>query len=220
MKDHKQVIQKRKERERNQRINSILNAAKKVFFSNGYAKSTMDEIAYEAEISKPTIYKYFKNKDTLFYELMIPVIRNIYDQLQKLEIKLVEKKIKTGTDFVNALINTHCDCYNLEPDTFRIILLFQQGGLIGQFSHEIRDILYDTGKKNFSMGRRIIQMAIDQGLIKQYSVFQLMDIVWGLFTGLIQLDGIKTEYQPSKNHFDETLDLAKIILSNALSTGK
>lgn len=219
MKNHKEVIQKRKDRERNHRINSILKAAKKVFFANGYTKSTMDEIAYEAEISKPTVYKYFKNKDTLFYELMIPIIKDIHSQLQKLENNLIENKIKTGSELVNALFDKYYDSYCMEPDTFRIILLFQQGGLIGQFSPKIRNILHATGRKNFSLCRRILQIGIEKRLIKQNDIFDMMDIFWGLFTGLIQLDGIKTEYKPNKSHFMKTLDLSKKILSDALAVG-
>jgi len=65
----KKIIQERREREKNQRIQSIIESAKKLFFSKGYLKTTMDEIALGAEISKPTIYQYFKTKDDLFFSL-------------------------------------------------------------------------------------------------------------------------------------------------------
>ena len=84
---HKIAIRKRKLREKNWRIQSILEAAKKIFFAKGYAKATMDEIAFEAEISKPTIYQYFKSKDDLFFSLMLPVIDEIGKQLKKVSKK-------------------------------------------------------------------------------------------------------------------------------------
>ena len=66
------------------RVQSILDAAKKVFFSRGYLKATMDEIALEAEISKPTIYQYFRTKDDLYFSLMLPVVEDIGIQMEKL----------------------------------------------------------------------------------------------------------------------------------------
>ena len=52
-------IAERKERERRDRINTILVAARDLFFEKGY-RATMDEIAERAEISKGTLYIYFR----------------------------------------------------------------------------------------------------------------------------------------------------------------
>jgi TetR/AcrR family transcriptional regulator len=53
----------RRERERQLRVQNILLAAEKVFFTKGYESATMNEIAQEAELGKGTIYLYFKGKD-------------------------------------------------------------------------------------------------------------------------------------------------------------
>ena len=45
--EHKSVIRRRKMREKNLRLASILDAAKKVFSAKGYSGATMDEIALE-----------------------------------------------------------------------------------------------------------------------------------------------------------------------------
>jgi TetR/AcrR family transcriptional regulator len=56
-------VAERRTREKQYRIQNILNAAEKVFFSKGYESATMNEIAREAELGKGTIYLYFKGKD-------------------------------------------------------------------------------------------------------------------------------------------------------------
>lgn len=58
-------IAERKEREKQQRKEEIIQAAEKVFFSKGFEQSTMEDIAEEAELSKGTLYLYFKSKDDL-----------------------------------------------------------------------------------------------------------------------------------------------------------
>lgn len=62
-------IAERKEREKLQRRKDIIDAAERVFFSRRYEDSTMDEIAREAELSKGTLYLYFKSRDDLRFAI-------------------------------------------------------------------------------------------------------------------------------------------------------
>jgi AcrR family transcriptional regulator len=50
-----------------QRQEEIVRAASKRFSRHGFGKTTLDEIARDVRIGKPTIYHYFKSKDDLFY---------------------------------------------------------------------------------------------------------------------------------------------------------
>ncbi len=45
---------------------AILEAAKILFLSNGYANTSMDAVALEAGVSKLTVYSHFTDKETLF----------------------------------------------------------------------------------------------------------------------------------------------------------
>ena len=58
-------IAERKQREKQLRREEIVLAAEKIFFSKGFDLSTMDDIAEEAELSKGTLYLYFKSKEDL-----------------------------------------------------------------------------------------------------------------------------------------------------------
>lgn len=59
----------RREREKQHRINTIMDAALDVFAEKGLQNATMDDVAQKAEISKGTIYLYFKSKEHLFFAL-------------------------------------------------------------------------------------------------------------------------------------------------------
>jgi AcrR family transcriptional regulator len=50
-----------------ERREEIIRAAAKRFSRHGFTKTTLDEIARDVRIGKPTIYHYFKSKDDLFY---------------------------------------------------------------------------------------------------------------------------------------------------------
>lgn len=48
----------------------ILIAAEQVFSRKGYTQATLDEIIKLADTGKGTVYKYYKNKENLFYTLI------------------------------------------------------------------------------------------------------------------------------------------------------
>jgi AcrR family transcriptional regulator len=50
-----------------QRQEEIVRAASKRFSRHGFGKTTLEEIARDVRIGKPTIYHYFKSKDELYY---------------------------------------------------------------------------------------------------------------------------------------------------------
>ena len=64
-------IAERKEREKEYRKESILDAAQKVFFEKGLHLSTMDEIAETAELAKGTLYLYYHSKEDLYLAVLL-----------------------------------------------------------------------------------------------------------------------------------------------------
>jgi len=60
----------RLEREKLNRKQSILQAARELFIQNGYHDTKLEDIAQRAEFGKGTIYNYFRNKEELFYGII------------------------------------------------------------------------------------------------------------------------------------------------------
>jgi TetR/AcrR family transcriptional repressor of mexJK operon len=61
----------RRQQNRLQRERRILDAALKVFAALGYSGTTMDAVATEAGLTKPTLYSYFPSKESLFSAMML-----------------------------------------------------------------------------------------------------------------------------------------------------
>jgi TetR/AcrR family transcriptional repressor of mexJK operon len=60
---------------------AIAEAALRVFLRRGFAGASVDEIATEAHVSKPTIYAYFTNKDALFRRLLAMLVEQAQSEL-------------------------------------------------------------------------------------------------------------------------------------------
>ena len=153
----------------------------------------MDEIARGAEITKPTIYQYFKNKDDLFFSLMTPMIDDIGVQLEKIWKKLENSQYKSGEKILREMFQAFYHSYELSPDIFRIVQMFQQTNLVSKLTPEVRDAMNRKGRNNFQLGRKILTTAMKRGLIKKMDTNSLVDLFWGLTVGVIQLEDIKRQ---------------------------
>ena len=105
----------RKQREREQRRNEIINAAEKFFFARGYDNVTMDEIADEAEVNKGLLYYYFKNKEALFFAVDlrgVQILHGMYVECSNLDVD--------GYTKIRSMIQGLFEFAKDYPDYFRI----------------------------------------------------------------------------------------------------
>lgn len=68
-----QAILDRSERKRG----AVLEAATSLFLAKGYDGTTMDEVAALAAVSKPTLYRYFADKEQLYAAIVAATTDNI-----------------------------------------------------------------------------------------------------------------------------------------------
>lgn len=61
---------RRRQRERQARLELIRSAAIQVFARQGFANATMEQVATQAELGKATLYYYFKTKQELFADIV------------------------------------------------------------------------------------------------------------------------------------------------------
>jgi TetR/AcrR family transcriptional regulator, mexJK operon transcriptional repressor len=67
---------------------TILDAAATVFLRKGYAGASVDEITSLAGASKATVYRYFRDKQTLFAELVTDTVGSVSDPVEAEVLRL------------------------------------------------------------------------------------------------------------------------------------
>jgi len=67
-----------------ERKKEFLDIARKLFFTKGYAQTSVDEIIKAVGLSKGSFYYYFKSKEDLLNELTKDLIDNILVEVQKI----------------------------------------------------------------------------------------------------------------------------------------
>ena len=109
-------LAKWKEREREQRQNDIIDAARKLFAAKDFDEVSMNEIAEEVGLGKSTLYLYFKNKESLYFAVVLRGTR-IWAEMVKKEVK----KGNTGLEKLILYGNANRRFSNEYPDYFRLL---------------------------------------------------------------------------------------------------
>ena len=175
-------ISARKEREKQHRRETILAAARELFFEKGY-RTTMEEIAESAELSKGTLYLYFNSKDELYISVIMEGFRILEERIEK-AIKGVRGAEKRMKAVYYAFID-HC----LENrEYFRITQYFLTEDARRNTSDELVDAVNRYSGNILERGARIIQEGVDSGTFREdIDSGALALITWRMSTGMLDL---------------------------------
>ena len=108
-------VAERRQREKEERRGCILDAAERVFLEKGLAAATMDEIAHEAEVSKGTLYLYFKGKDELYLTIALRALGEL--------VRLFDEAVAlggTGSERLERLVRAQARYATEHRNRFRI----------------------------------------------------------------------------------------------------
>lgn len=85
---------------RQRRRESIIAAAKGLFTRYGYRKTSMEEVARAARVTKPTIYAYFPSKEDLMLEVIRSEVERIFTGALKLNTSIEDPLVRYKRMFI------------------------------------------------------------------------------------------------------------------------
>ncbi len=181
-------IAERKEREREQRRNDIIDAAESVFFSKGVDLATMDEVAEAAELSKGTLYLYFKSKMELYMavsERGMAILGDMFEEVLGLPVNGHEKLRKIGLAYFEYAKNY--------PDYYRASFHFETHDMDGSMlESEVVHGCVAKGERLFGQTVAAIEQGIQDGSIhSEQNPKELAVMLWSSMRGIIQLYNLK-----------------------------
>ena len=169
---------------------NILESADKLFCKNGVEKTTMEQLATAAGYSKPTLYGYFKDKDEVYFALVL-------EFMEKIVVK-VDKAIDEQTAFNDTFSKICQDVFRLAT---RYPLYFE--GLIGTINVNIKaDDTPQIYKDIYRLGEvlnekllNILQQGKDEGVINTaLDNSAILLFVWSSVAGIIRMINHKKDY--------------------------
>lgn len=162
---------------------SIINTATQLFYKQGFEDTSMRQIANEVDMSVSNLYKYFKNKEDLFSE----IVKGYYTQYLANFKKFISHEEKDSFDSDSNTLMTQAIFQSLKADHVKFVLLMDKskGTKYAGFKNEITDLL----------GTHILQ-GISVANKQEYMVKFL---VRNFFNGIVE---IAKDYKNDKWAFD------------------
>jgi len=191
------------------KLRKIMIASKKLFWKFGFKRVTIEEVCHEANVSKMTFYKHFKNK----MELIIYLINHITDKAMKQYREImdsnipfpekVKKSIALKLESSKDMSNEFYDDYVRHADMEMLALLHEKsnemmGAILNDYieAQKNGEIRQDI-KPEFILYflNHLLEMATDERLEKIYNNPQdmIMEFINFFFYGVLPRDGKKTK---------------------------
>ncbi len=211
-------ITERKEREKEQRREDILDAAERVFRDKGLAAATMDEIAEHAELGKSTLYLYYKSKEDLYLAVTMRGGEHLYEMLKA--------AASTGEPSVKRVWNmgeAYLAYFNQYRHYFQMYYFLENSQLHSQVSPEMSELCALADQKIWGVVVSTIQEAIDEGLFEKDVVpIQAAVMFWSNCNGLMrQMDRQDAYWEKALNiNLEETMQKGNMLLMEGMMTQK
>jgi AcrR family transcriptional regulator len=164
----------RREREREEVRQKILDAARELFVSEGYEKVTMRRIAEAIEYSPTAIYLHFEDKD----DLVLSLCRQDFGRL--LTAFQGEAPPEDPIEWIRQLGRAYARFGLENPNHYRFMFMTPM-----RPEHVPQPT--DPGHQSFEVLRQAVQKAIDTGAFRPGNADTVAQVLWSSTHGAIAL---------------------------------
>ena len=168
---------------------NIINAADELFTQNGFAHTTMDDIAMQAQYSKRTIYAYFTSKDEIYSHFVVKGVKALFDDLEKV-IMGSEGFIERYHEICQVMSNFYNEQY---PYYEGVMTMINQPRQLDATDTVNTIYSYDDKIQN------LLELYFKEGqdaeiILQNVDIKKIVFIVWSNLLSFIELSSKKTDY--------------------------
>ncbi|OGP84913.1 MAG: hypothetical protein A2V87_02160 [Deltaproteobacteria bacterium RBG_16_58_17] len=176
-------LEERRKRERENRKNAILKAARKLFFEKGFRQVTVENIARKAEFSKGSIYLYFNSKEEIYSQILLNDIDKFHDRVADIlqgPSSASEALIRVAEIYVDFFLN--------DRELFRILMNFMLHNNDMNLPEDINNHIIKATNRTISIIEQVFKYGIEKGEFPpDINLRMNRNAIWGLLNGIISL---------------------------------
>lgn len=198
----------RRERNRRDKIQRILNTAKSLIENGGIEALTIQRLAQQLDCAVGALYRYFPSKDALLAELQCGVIRNVKDTLfddidSRISDEPLVQLVSVAKCYQTYLMN--------HPSHFRLISLgvsdpkqYLPTELGLKVMHEVQIILLRMSQ--------IIEKAADTGVLGTGDAQPRTLVYWSAIQGVMQMNKLSRFSPDTLNNTQLLIETLRTLL--------
>lgn len=152
----------------------IVRAAKDLFIENGYAATSMSEIAARAGIKRPVLYYYFRTKDKIFQAALGVIAQSLLPKIQNILLR----KDWPFAERVSKVVDAYYDMFYEVPD-LPMFVLREVGRDVERFHEALKDLPLSA---YLQAVEESLQEEMQAGVLKKMPVRTVFITFYGLLT--------------------------------------
>jgi AcrR family transcriptional regulator len=196
----------RREEKKAESRKRILEAAREVFFRDGFMQANLDEVAEKAGVAKGTLYRYFDSKAEL-YVAVLALNGAIF--LEKMRATV--DPALSAPDQLRKTSSFYFRHYVSNQDYFQIFWAIENQSVIGELPPEVLGEVAGLWEQCVQVVAETIERGVKEGSFAGCDSWEVANLLWTLVNGLIQTETSNTRRKlrraPLEKAFVDALEI-------------
>ena len=196
----------RREQKKAESRRRILEAARTVFFRDGFMPANLDEVAELAKVAKGTLYRYFDSKAELYVAVLAhdgALFERKLSETLVPELPPAEQIRRTGRFYL--------DHWTRNRVYFRIFWAVENQEVIGELPRGVIEEITKLWEQCLQLLADIVARGIQDGSFRACDPWQVAHLLWTLANGLIQTEASaarrKLRRRPLVRDFEDAIEI-------------
>jgi AcrR family transcriptional regulator len=190
----------------------ILEAARAIFFRDGFMPAHLDHVAELAEVAKGTLYRYFASKA----ELYVAVLAHDGTQFEQ-KLRATLDPALSAPDQIRRTGRFYLEHWLRNRDYFRIFWAVENQEVIGELPREVIEEVTKLWEQCLQLLADIVARGVAQGDFRSCDPWQVAHLLWTLANGLIQTEATPARRTLRRAPLERDFEAAIEIMLRGLS---
>jgi AcrR family transcriptional regulator len=161
----------------------ILEAAREVFFRDGFMAANLDEVAQKASVAKGTLYRYFESKAELYVEVLAH-----NGEIFKQRMYETASGSGSASDRIRRVSKFYFAHWVRNRDYFQIFWAIENQSVIGELPPGVLGQVSELWAECIEILAGIIAEGIERGEFRDADAWEVANILWTVANALIQTE--------------------------------
>ena len=171
----------------------ILDAAREVFFRDGFMRANLDEMAEKAGVAKGTLYRYFESKADLYVSVLADNLELFLERMEE-----AAKPRDSALERVRSIGEFYFSHWLEHPDYFQIFWAIDNESVIGELPREVIENIASFWESNLKILHGVLEEGVASGEFVPCDTWEIAHVLWSIANSLIDSDSTKARRQIRK----------------------
>jgi len=182
----------------------ILEAARVVFFRDGFMRANLDEVAEQAGVAKGTLYRYFESKADLYVAVLAENGKLFQEHMRAADVG------DSALDRVRSIAGFYFEHWRAHPEYFRIFWAIDNQSVIGDLPDGVIEEISRLWESSLNILHAVLEAGVATGELVACDTWEVAHVLWSLANSLIESDDSsarrRLRRRPLPSVFDHAID--------------